>query len=415
MSVNGTISEKLGLPRGLAFGYLGLLLFMIGDGVEAGFLAPYLKSMHFSEGTVALVFSAYGFTAAIASWLSGALSDLIGPKKVMWIGLCIWIAFEIPFLTLGLARHNLTAILISYALRGFGYPLFAFGFLVWIAAVGEPKRLATAIGWFWSARTGGLPTLGSLLASFAVPLAGTYATLWISVGLVALGGLIALFGTTEPRGNKRLVPPGENPLRVLLSGVSIVTKHPKVGLGGIVAVITTTSEFGFLVFLPSYFTDTVGFTLQQWLRLLSIIFATNVVFNLLWGVVGDRIGWRKTVAVIGGGGCALTTLALFYVPHIFGANYGLTVLAGMAYGAALAGFVPISAIMASLAPESKGAAMSIMNLGSGLSIWLGPAIVGIFLPHLGVQGVMWIFAMLYLLSSVLTPLLKQPETPFAYS
>jgi polyol permease family len=392
----------------LALGYLGLLLFMIGDGVEAGFLSPLLMDLHFSPARVALVFTAYGVTAAVASWLSGALSDIFGPKKVMWAGLLIWIGFEMPFLSLGIAHANYSIILLSYGLRGFGYPLFAYGFLVWVAAVTPERYLGTAIGWFWSARTGGLPTLGALLASFSVPLLGTYKTLWFSVVLVAVGGLIVLLGVNESHGTTPLSTTGENPLRVLFTGVSIVWKHPKVGLGGIVATITTTSEFGFLVFLPIFFIHVIGFTLQQWLQILSIMFATNVVANLFWGYVGDRIGWRRTITYAGACGCALTTLGLFYVPHIFGANYLLVMAAGMAYGVALAGFVPIAAIMAVLAPESRGAAMSIMNLGSGMSTWIGPAIAGLFLPLLGVSGVIWIFAFMYLVAAVISATLRIP-------
>jgi len=153
---------------------------------------------------------------------------------------------------------------------------------------------------------------------------------------------------------------------------------------------------------------TVGFTLEQWLQILSIMFATNVVFNLFWGWVGDRIGWRQTITFVGSCGCALTTLGLFYVPHVFGARYTLVMLAGMAYGAALAGFVPIGAIMATLAPESRGAAMSIMNLGSGMSTWIGPAIAGLFLPRLGVSGVIWIFAAMYLLAAAISYTLRLP-------
>jgi polyol permease family len=400
--------ERIGMHPELAIGYAGLLLFMMGDGVEAGFLSPLLVDMHFSAAKVALVFTAYGATAAVASWLSGALSDIFGPKKVMWAGLLIWLGFEIPFLLLGIAHANYGIIVLSYGLRGFGYPLFAYGFLVWVAAVTPERYLATAIGWFWSARTGGLPTLGALLASFSVPLLGTYKTLWVSVGLVALGGLIALIGVRERHGATPLSTTGENPLKVLLTGVSIVWRHPKVGLGGIVATITTTSEFGFLVFLPIFFIHVIGFTLEQWLQILSIMFATNVVANLFWGYVGDRIGWRRTITFAGSCGCAVTTLGLYYVPHIFGTNYPLVVAAGMAYGIALAGFVPIAAIMAVLAPESKGAAMSIMNLGSGMSTWIGPAIAGVFLPLMGVSGVIWIFAFMYLVAAVISYTLRIP-------
>ncbi|MGA2806562.1 MAG: MFS transporter [Terracidiphilus sp.] len=404
----GSFAEKLGMHPGLAIGYLGLLLFMVGDGVEAGFLSPLLVDLHFSTEKVALVFSAYGASAALASWLSGALTDIFGPKKIMWAGLLIWLGLEMPFLLGGIAHASYATILVSYGVRGLGYPLFAYGFLCWIAAVTPQRYLATAIGWFWSARTGGLPTLGALLASFSVPLIGGYKTLWISVGLVAVGGLIALLGVREEHGNLPLSTTGDDPLKVLFTGVSIIWKHPKVGLGGIVATITTTSEFGFLVFLPIFFMRTVGFTLAQWLQILSVMFATNVVANLFWGWVGDKIGWRRTITFAGACGCALTTLGLYYVPHIFGANYALVMAAGMAYGIALAGFVPIAAIMSILAPESRGAAMSIMNLGSGLSTFLGPALAGIFLPLLGVSGVIWIFAALYLISAAVSYQLKLP-------
>jgi polyol permease family len=401
--------ERIGMHPQLAIGYIGLLLFMVGDGVEAGFLSPFLLDMHFTEQKIALIFTLYGLTAAISSWASGALSDIFGPRKVMWTGLLIWLVFEIPFLRYGIGAHNYKIILITYMLRGFGYPLFAFGFLIWVTHVTPQRYLGTAVGWFWCARTGGLPTLGSLFASYAVPHYGAYPALWMSVALVALGGLIAMFGIREEQGKKPLAAAGANALLVLLSSVSIAWKKPKVGLGGIVAAITTTSEFGFLVCLPIFFVHTVGFSLQQWLQILSIMFATNVACNLFWGVVADRIGWRITITFAGACGCALTTLGLYYVPHIFGANYLLVVLAGMAYGAALAGFVPIAAIMATMAPESRGAAMSIMNLGSGMSIWLGPAIVGIFLPRFGISGVIWVFAILYFISAIISFTLRLPH------
>ena len=390
-------------------GYLGLLLFMIGDGVEAGFLSPVLFDMHFTASQVALVFTLYGATAAIASWLSGTLSDLFGPKKVMWAGLLIWVICEVPFLLVGIAHANFPVIAICYMLRGFGYPLFAFSFLVWVTAITPQTYLATAVGWFWVARTGGLPTLGSLLASFSVPRYGAYASLWISTIFVLIGGFIALFGIKEKQGLRGLqVGNTDKPLAVLFSGLSIVWKKPRVGLGGLVAVITTTSEFGFLLFLPIYYIHTVGFSLQQWLQILSVMFATNVVFNLIWGYVGDRIGWRRTVVLVGSCGCAIATLGLFYIPAHFGKSYLLLMLAGMAYGATLAGFVPLGAIMATLAPESRGAAMSIMNLGSGTSIWLGPAIAGVFLPRVGVSGVIWIFALMYLLAALIATTLRLP-------
>ena len=400
---------KLGMYPPLAWGYLGLLLFMIGDGVESGYLSPYLVQHGISEPGVALIFTVYGVTAAIAAWFSGALCDLWGPKRVMWLGLGIWAVFEVAFLLIGIARTDYWSIVATYALRGFGYPLFSFGFLVWIAAATPARQLGTAVGWFWFAFTGGLPTLGSLLASFTVPVIGSYATLWLSLGLVLAGGLVAILGTHEATGLRPLAPAGVPVIRTLLSSVTIAWKRPKIGVGGIVRMINTAPQFGFLVFLPLYFTKTVGFELAEWLRLLSAMFLSNIVWNLLFGFIGDRLGWRRTVAFCGGVGSAITTLALYYTPEWFGAHYPLCILAAAFYGATLAGYVPLSALMPSLAPEQRGAAMSILNLGAGASVWVGPAIAGLFLPRFGVGGVMWIFAVLYLLSAALTLLLKLPS------
>ncbi len=403
------VIDRIGIYPPLVWGYVGLLLFMIGDGVESGYLSPYLRGLGYSAERTALVFTAYGLTVAIAAWLSGALSDLWGPRRVMSIGLGFWAVFQVGFLLFGIAPKSYPMIMLFYTLRGLAYPLFAFGFLVWITAVTPRRRLGTAVGWFWFAFTGGLPTLGSLLASYTIPWIGQYATLWLALGLVIVGGLVALLLVREPTGRHRLVPPGAHPLTTLLSGVTIAWREPKTAIGCVVRVINTAPQFGFLVFLPIFFTETVGFTLERWLQLLSMIFLSNIIWNLLFGVIGDRLGWRRTVALCGGVGSAITTLLLYYTPHLFGANFPLAAAAGILYGATLAGYVPLSALMPSLAPQHKGAAMSMLNLGAGASVWVGPALVALFLKPLGVVGVMWLFAILYLISAVLTLFLTLPD------
>lgn len=401
--------ERIGIYPPLALGYLGLLLFMIGDGVESGFLSSYLIDQGFDGQRVAMLFTAYGLTAAVAAWLSGALSDLWGPRKVMFCGWMIWVFFHLMFLLLGLTSGNYPLIALFYAIRGFGYPLFAFGFLVWITAVTPRQRLGTAVGWFWFAFTAGLPTLGSLLASYLVPWHGPVPTLWGSLALVLAGGITVFLGVYEPTGRDRLAAADASPFQTLFSAVTIAWKEPKLIFGCLVRIINTAPQFGFLVFLPTYFTKTVGLTLPEWLRLLSLIFLSNIIWNLLFGIIGDKLGWRQTVALCGGLGSAVTTLLLYYVPHVFGASFPLAAIAGMTYGATLAGYVPLSALMPSLTPDHRGAAMSMLNLGAGTSVWAGPAIVAIFLPVVGVAGVMWIFAGLYLVSSVLALTLTLPS------
>ncbi len=222
------------------------------------------------------------------------------------------------------------------------------------------------------------------------------------------GVLIALLGVRERIGSRPLATPGAKPIATLLSSITIAWKKPKTAIGSIVRAINTAPELGFLIFLPIFFTQTLGFSLGAWLRLLSIMFLSNIIWNLLFGIIGDKLGWRQTVTYCGGIGCAITTLALYYVPITFRGDYSLALLMAILYGATLAGYVPLSALMPSLAPENKGAAMSLLNLGAGASAWVGPAIVGIFIGPLGVIGVMWIYAVLYVISAILALFLTLP-------
>jgi polyol permease family/HAD superfamily hydrolase (TIGR01509 family) len=409
VSTRPSILERLSVPPQLAWGYVGLLLFMIGDGIEAGYLAHFLNGIGVSHGKIALMFTLYGLSAALAARISGALADTVGARVVMWFGVSIWAFFEVIFLVFGIAFFDRDLLVLSYFLRGLGYPLFAYGFLVCIVAVTPPTRLSSAVGWFWFAFTAGLPMLGSLLASFTIPHIGEYATFWCSLVFVIIGGIIMLLGLPPAVGAPPVRAEVQQHRKALFAAISIAWEKPKVVLGAVVRMINTAPQFGFLVFLPSFYVGTLGFTLSQWLQLLSWMFFSNIICDLALGIVGDRLGWRRTVAYIGGIGCTITTLLLYYLPLKFPGNYLVAVVAAVLYGATLAGYVPLSAIMPSLAPENPGAAISMLNLGAGASVWLGPAIVGCFLGISGVRGLIWIFAALYALSAFLALFLTAPE------
>ncbi|MDQ6947179.1 MAG: MFS transporter, partial [Actinomycetota bacterium] len=44
-----SLLDRIGIPRPLVWGFVGCLLFMIGDGVESGFLSPYMQSQGISQ------------------------------------------------------------------------------------------------------------------------------------------------------------------------------------------------------------------------------------------------------------------------------------------------------------------------------------------------------------------------------
>lgn len=395
---NETILKKVGLPSNLKWGYLGILIFMMGDGVEQGWLSPYLIEHGMSIQQSASLFTVYGITIAISSWFSGVMAESYGPRNAMWIGVLLYIIGTIGFVGMGMAKLDYTAMLIFYAIRGFGYPLFAYSFMVWITYKAPKDKLSAAVGWFWFVFTGGLNVLGAYYSSWALERFGYDNTLWSSILWVLVGAFFALIINkdkfeTKVQANSRSAE--------LINGLTIVKKEPKVLLGGIVRVINTTAQFAFPVFLPMYMAEH-GFDTKEWLQIWGTIFTSNIIFNLFFGLIGDRLGWQNTIIWFGGVGCAITTILFFYSPIWFEGSYWAVLACGISWGALLAGYVPLSALVPSLVKEDKGAAMAILNLGAGLPVFVGPALVGVLIGIIGAEGVIWVLAGLYLLSAILT-------------
>ncbi|SEE99893.1 Predicted arabinose efflux permease, MFS family [Arthrobacter alpinus] len=410
--------DRIGIPHVLRWGFIAVLVFMAGNGVESNFIAPHMaEALGSRAALVPTIITVYGVAVMVASYLSGALSDLVGPRKVMALGFVLWVVFEVLFL-LSLGTGSAAAIFATYFFRGLGYPLFAFAFLVWVNKVVPVKRKGTAVGWFYVMFTGGLPTFGSLFALIAIPgfgggASGETKTLWASIALVTIGFAIVWFGVREPGGSKRQAPANESTAQVLTGGVRLLAKEPRVLAGFVVRLINTAPQYGMFVILPAVIGGELGWSQTQWLMMTVIVFASNIAFNAVFGAIGDKWGWLRTVRWFGIAGSALGLLAWWYVPHMVapGSDWGywLSVLAGVIFGILLAGFVPMGAIMPALTPTHQGADMAMYTTAAGGAAFLGAAVVAVVLPWGGNTGVVWAFVALYGVAFALTKFLKVPE------
>ncbi|WP_010532989.1 MFS transporter [Brachybacterium squillarum] len=413
-----TFLDRLGIPHALRWGFLGVLIFMTGNGVETNFVSPHLANV-FGGGDekinlAATIITFYSLSALIGSYLAGALSDLWGPRRVMLLGVVVWVVFQAAFVG-SLATESVPLIFLSYALRGFGFPLFAFAFLVWINAVVNKQRNGAAVGWFYVMFTGGMPTIGSLVAVVLIPtfgggFTGQRWTMVASTAIVITGFLVARLGVREPHGYRRLAPEGESSSRVIFSGVRLAATNKRVLMGFLTRLINTAPQFGMFIILPTVIAQTLGWGESRWLVMTSVIFAGNILFNAAFGALGDRIGWTTTVRWFGIVGSAIGLLAWWYVPHWVPAGsdwgYFVAVAAGTIFGIMLAGFVPLGAIMPALAPDHKGAAMAMYTTAAGGATFLGSAVVALVRPWGGDVGVVWAFVLLYGCAFVMTFFLK---------
>jgi polyol permease family len=411
MSKAAQFIDKLGMPPTLAVGFVGLLLFMIGDGVESNYLSPFLiHGEGYSESSTALTISLYGIFVTVGSWLAGTLSSLLGPRLVMAIGATSWVLLEIVFLVPGIAMDTPWIAITAYAIRGISYPFFAYAFLVWINLATPARQRGSSVGWFWFAFGAGLPTLGSLLASATIPIIGEYGTFWLATGLVVTGAALALFGVRDlthagPTGHDGVV-------QEMSKGVTILWRDPRVAAGAFVRLVNTAPNFALFVVAPLFFVDQIGFSQGTYLMIVTVVYTANIFANLFFGVLGDRFGWRRTVTWFGCIMCAVGVLLLYYVPLLVGPNVALVMLCWAVFGIGLAGFVPLTALVPSMVPpDDRGSALAVYTLAAGLSAFVGPALVGLLGGVANMGVLIWTFAALYVVAAAVTYVLRTDSDP----
>ena len=144
-------------------GFIAIAVFMTGDGFELTFLSKYIVDQGFSSSQASLMFTMYGLMAAVAGWASGVLAEMFGAKRIMLIGAISWICLHLVFLTMALPSGSYALMLAVYAMRGVGYPLFIYSFVVLISQTVDPGKLATAMGWFWTSYSFGIGVFLSLI------------------------------------------------------------------------------------------------------------------------------------------------------------------------------------------------------------------------------------------------------------
>ncbi|GCE88706.1 ribitol transporter [Komagataeibacter diospyri] len=395
-----------GMPVALFWGYIAVALYMTGDGIEVAFLSKYVTGIGFSARQAGLLFTVYGATAAVASWLSGVLAEVYGPRRIMAIGTLWWVVCHVAFLSGGVMRHDFVLMLVFYGLRGFAYPLFFYAFFFWIVQRTPDHRLASAIGWVWSMFTIGYGIIASFLPSFTIPAIGFLPTLWMSLAWVGCGGLLAFLAIRDDAPAAIDTHEGRSlrhQLTEISRGLTLIVHNRDIALALVTRIICNLSLFGFPVVMPLFYTSAEGgFTMPQWLRIYGIFFLVQPFTNVMWGIVGDRIGWLRQMRWVGFVGCGIATLAFYYLPHAAPGNMVVAIFAALLFALTITSFVPMGAIFPMLAPEHKGAAVSVQNLGGGLANFAGPALATVLVAGYGTQGVVVTFASLYFLGAVLT-------------
>ena len=323
----------------------------------------------------------------------------------MLIGVAWWLVFHVLFLWLGLGHLNLPLMLLFYGIRGFAYPLFFYGFFVWVVQRSRPHELASAIGWTWSMFTIGYGIVGSYLPSFTIQWIGYMGTLWMSMAWVFAGGLLIYFLPVafRPCTERRHRARRDSKFGEIAKCFTLIFNNRNIALALITRIICNLSLFGFPVIMPLLYTSPrVGFSVPEWARIWGMFFLVQPVTNVVVGI--DRRPHRLDAADAVGRlcGCGTASLLFYWIPLHFPHNMFAASIAALLFAFTVTAFVPMGAIFPMMEPKHKGAAVSVQNLGGGLANFGGPMLAALILPFWGFAGVVIVYGALYYIAAILT-------------
>lgn len=373
----------------LVIANLFLLLFLgVADNQMIAALLPALVvSFRVSVKVAGLLVVTYSAAAAVASFVSGSLSDHYGRRRFLLIGVLVfglasWLAS---------GTRNFEQLLAARALTGLA------------AGTISTCSIAFAGDWFDYAVRGraiGLISSAYFVAPIiGVPLAGQVADHWgwrrVFVFFALLALAVACASLALPKG----VVAAPAPARLhtsLLSVRAFLVKRDLVAALGI-AFLVSGGLVGFITYIGQWLHDRFGIATGGITMVFMVGGLASLIGAPLGGILSDR--WGKRVVSIASN--ALLALAVAVVPFL---SWGMTLV--LAFGATglAAAFRqgPLTALMTEMVPTvQRGSFIALRNISSQLGIGAVALAGGVLYEHYGYAAVTTLCALMTALVAVL--------------
>jgi MFS family permease len=322
---------------------------------------------------------------------SGALSDMLGRKRMMVLG-AMFFAFPpllYPFV------NDATSLLALRFVHGFATAIFSPVAAAYVAGIREQGRGAR-LGWYASANDIGAtsgPMIGGFLLYFTESYDATYFTVG-ALGVLTLAIVLLLpdIESARPRDAK---PLGER-WTEFRRGIGEVLSAPPILIA---SSIEATMYFGyaaFLGFLPIYGKQ-AGLNTAEISLVLGAQLVAAMLLKPVAGGLSDRLG-RKPVIIAGLLFC-IVSLPLIFRSESFMAFALMSALLGIGVGTV----TPVTnALIADLASAKRlGAAMGVFGTVFDFGEAMGPILAGFLIGSLGYAATFDVLAALTLAATVL--------------
>ena len=332
---------------------------------------------------IGIIVAASTITGVFFKLPAGALSDVLGRKRMMVLGALFFAAppFLYPFV------HDAWSLLALRFVHGFATAIFspvASAYVASLAVTGRGARL----GWFSSANDIGA-TAGPLMGGLVLYFTASYSVTYLTVGALGVLTFIvvlllpdvdrtAVDRTAVDRTPRRETQTFAERAAEFRQGVAEVFRTPPIFVAAGIEAVMYLGYGAFLGFLPIY-AKNVGLNDAEIAIVLGAQLVLTMVAKPITGRASDRVG-RMPVIVIGLLLCA-TALPLIFRSESLAAFVLAAPLLGLGVGAV----TPVTnALIADLASARRlGAAMGVFGTIWDIGEAAGPMIAGFLIGGLG--------------------------------
>ena len=321
---------------------------------------------------IGVIVAASTITGVFFKLPSGALSDVLGKKRMMVLGALF---FAVPPFLYGFVDDPWSLLALRFV-HGFATAIFSPVASAYVAGLAETGRGAR-LGWFSSGNDIGA-TAGPLIGGFVLYFTSSYALTYLAVGgigVLTLAVVLMLPDVDRPaREASTLVLRAAEFRR----GLAEVLRTPPIFVAAGIEAVMYLGYGAFLGFLPIY-AKAVGLNDAEIAIVLGSQLAVAMLAKPVTGRMSDRAG-RKPVIVIGLLLCAVA------LPLIFrSASLATFVLTAPLLGLGVGAVTPVTnALIADLASARRlGAAMGVFGTIWDIGEAAGPIVAGFLIGRLG--------------------------------
>jgi MFS family permease len=329
---------------------------------------------------IGFLIAVYGIVNAMLQPVMGALSDRLNRRKpFIQVGLLIMGGATLGFT---LAGHFVDLLLLR-VLQGIGVALTIPASMAIMAIATQKKSRGGSMGIYSTMRMVGF-AIGPLAGGFLFDRYGFNAAFVVGSGFILLGILLVEVWVRESKTQR--VQGIEKPAFKLFD-LSLLNKGI-IGTG--FATFIMAADFSMISALENEFNARLNQNALGFGIAFSALIASRLIFQIPLGRWSDKIGRRPLIIA----GLILMTPATLLIGYVVSTLQftGLRIVQGLASAAIAA---PAFALAADLSKKGgEGRQMSIITMGFGLGIAIGPLLTGI----LAVQA----FVLPFIVLSILT-------------